>query len=115
MWRGGAPPRRSLQRRWERRPSVCSDPILTVYLPAAVRRDRHDERRCLGARAPLLPHPVADGDSLPAYSDVVSMRGDLWAFFVVAAVNLIAGACAAALAGWILTPARGPCGRPSAE
>jgi hypothetical protein len=35
------------------------------------------------------------------------MRGYLWAFFLVAGVNLILGVCAAALAGWILTPARG--------
>jgi hypothetical protein len=51
--------------------------------------------------------PAADGDALPTYDDVVPMRGYLWAFFFVAGITLIVGVCAAALAGWILTPARG--------
>jgi hypothetical protein len=51
--------------------------------------------------------PAADGDSLPTYGDVAAMRTFLWAFFVLARVNLVIGVCAAALAGWILTPDRG--------
>jgi hypothetical protein len=51
--------------------------------------------------------PMGDGDGLPGYSDVAPMRGFAWTFFVVSGVQLVIGVCAAALAGWILTPARG--------
>jgi hypothetical protein len=51
--------------------------------------------------------PAGDGDSLPGYADVLPMRGYLWAFFVIAGVNLIVGVCAAALAALILAPERG--------
>jgi hypothetical protein len=48
----------------------------------------------------------ADG-LLPGYAEIAPMRGYLWAFFVVAGVQLVVGACAAAVAGWLLAPARG--------
>jgi hypothetical protein len=51
--------------------------------------------------------PIGDGGTLPAFAAIRPVRGYVWAFFAVAAVQLIVGACAAALAGWILTPARG--------
>ena len=51
--------------------------------------------------------PAGDGDTLPGYADVLPMRGFLWAFFVIAGVNLIVGVCAAALAALILAPDRG--------
>lgn len=51
--------------------------------------------------------PIGDGDSLPGYAAIEPIRGFVWAFFVAAGVQLIVGACAAALAGWILAPARG--------
>jgi hypothetical protein len=51
--------------------------------------------------------PIGEGDGLPDYASIAPMRGYVWAFFVVAAVQLIVGACAAALAAWILAPARG--------
>jgi Domain of unknown function (DUF4386) len=35
------------------------------------------------------------------------VRGYVWAFFFVAGVQLIVGACAAALAAWLLAPTRG--------
>jgi hypothetical protein len=51
--------------------------------------------------------PAGDGESLPTYSAIEPMRDFLWAFFVVAGVNLVVGVCAVAIAGWVLTPARG--------
>lgn len=51
--------------------------------------------------------PAGEGDIGLAYRDIEPMRGFLWVFFVVGGVQLIVGVCAAALAGWILTPARG--------
>ena len=51
--------------------------------------------------------PIGNGDGLPDYSAIAGARGYLWAFFVVAGVQLIVGACAAALAAWLLVPARG--------
>jgi hypothetical protein len=51
--------------------------------------------------------PVGQGDVLPTYAAIEPMREYVWWFFAVAAVQLIVGACAAALAGWILAPARG--------
>jgi hypothetical protein len=51
--------------------------------------------------------PVGGGDGAPAYADVAGMRGYVWAFFVIAGVQLVIGASAAALAGWLLAPRRG--------
>jgi hypothetical protein len=51
--------------------------------------------------------PIGNGDGLPDYAAIAGARGYLWAFFVVAGVQLIVGACAAALAAWLLVPARG--------
>jgi hypothetical protein len=51
--------------------------------------------------------PAGNSDIGLAYRDIEPMRGYLWAFFVVGGVQLIVGVCAAALAGWILAPARG--------
>jgi hypothetical protein len=51
--------------------------------------------------------PVGDGDGLPAYADIAHVRGYVWTFFIVAGVQLVVGACAAALAGWLLAPNRG--------
>jgi hypothetical protein len=51
--------------------------------------------------------PIGAGDGLPDYASIASDRGYLWAFFVTAAVQLIVGACAAALAAWLLAPDRG--------
>jgi hypothetical protein len=51
--------------------------------------------------------PIGAGDTLPDYASIASMRGYVWAFFFIAAVQLIVGMSAAALAVWILVPARG--------
>jgi hypothetical protein len=51
--------------------------------------------------------PIGHGDGLPGYAAVAPMRGYVWAFFFVAGVQLIVGACAAALAAWLLAPTRG--------
>jgi len=51
--------------------------------------------------------PIGAGEALPTYAAIRPMREYVWAFFAIAAVQLIVGACAAALAGWILAPARG--------
>jgi Domain of unknown function (DUF4386) len=51
--------------------------------------------------------PIGKGDGLPDYASIASDRGYLWTFFVVAAVQMIVGACAAALAAWLLAPGRG--------
>jgi hypothetical protein len=51
--------------------------------------------------------PIGQGDGLPDYAAIASDRAYVWAFFVVAAVQLIVGACAAALAAWLLAPGRG--------
>ena len=52
--------------------------------------------------------PIGDGgDILPTYAAIQPMREYVWAFFAVAAVQLVIGASAAALAGVLLTPARG--------
>jgi hypothetical protein len=47
------------------------------------------------------------GDGLPDYAAIAPHRGYLWAFFVIAGVQLIVGACAAALAALFLAPDRG--------
>jgi hypothetical protein len=51
--------------------------------------------------------PIGDGENLPGYAAIAPDRSYVWAFFVIAAVQLIVGACAAALAVLILVPARG--------
>jgi hypothetical protein len=51
--------------------------------------------------------PIGNGDGLPDYASIAGARGYLWGFFVVAGVQLIVGACAAALAAWLLAPRRG--------
>lgn len=51
--------------------------------------------------------PAGDGGELPSYNTIEPMREFLWSFFIVAAVNLIIGVCAVAIAGWILTAERG--------
>ena len=52
-------------------------------------------------------HPIGDGDGLPGYAAVAPHRAYAWAFFVIAGVQLIVGACAAALAAWSSRRARG--------
>jgi hypothetical protein len=51
--------------------------------------------------------PIGDGDGAPAYADIADMRSYVWAFFIIAGVQLVVGATAAALAGWLLAPRRG--------
>ena len=51
--------------------------------------------------------PAGSSDELPDYTAIAPMRGFMWSFFVIAGINLIVGACAVAVAGLILTPARG--------
>jgi hypothetical protein len=51
--------------------------------------------------------PIGNGDGLPDYAAIAGARGYVWGFFVVAGVQLVVGACAAALAAWLLVPARG--------
>lgn len=49
----------------------------------------------------------AGGDALPGFAAVAPLRGYAWGFFTFAGVQMVVGVCAAALATWILTPARG--------
>jgi hypothetical protein len=51
--------------------------------------------------------PIGSGDGAPAYADIADARSYVWAFFVIAGVQLVIGASAAALAGWLLAPRRG--------
>src|SRR3954447_19573686 len=51
--------------------------------------------------------PIGHGDELPDYAAIAPIRGYVWAFFLVAGVQLIVGACATALAGLLLVPRRG--------
>jgi uncharacterized protein DUF4386 len=51
--------------------------------------------------------PIGSGDGAPAYADIADARSYVWAFFVIAGVQLVVGATAAALAGWLLVPRRG--------
>jgi hypothetical protein len=51
--------------------------------------------------------PIGHGDGLPDYAAIAPNRGYVWGFFLLAGVQLIVGACAAALAAWLLVPARG--------
>ena len=51
--------------------------------------------------------PLGDGDALPGYGAIAPHRDYAWAFFVVAGVQLVIGACAAALAALLLVRERG--------
>jgi hypothetical protein len=51
--------------------------------------------------------PIGHGDGLPVYAAIAPNRSYVWAFFLIAGVQLIVGACAVALAVWLLAPARG--------
>ncbi|HEY7619153.1 MAG TPA: hypothetical protein VH834_05235 [Solirubrobacteraceae bacterium] len=51
--------------------------------------------------------PIGEGDGLPDYAAIAPHRDYVWAFFAIAGVQLIVGACAAALAAWLLVPDRG--------
>lgn len=55
----------------------------------------------------LYAKPIGNGDGLPNYAAIAGMRGYVWGFFLVAGVQLVVGACAAALAAWLLVPGRG--------
>jgi hypothetical protein len=50
--------------------------------------------------------PIGTGD-LPDYAGIAPHRDYVWTFFAIAGVQLVVGACAAALATWVLTPDRG--------
>jgi hypothetical protein len=53
-------------------------------------------------------HPIGSGDELlPDYAAIAPHRDYLWAFFTIAGVQLIVGACAAALATLLLARDRG--------
>jgi hypothetical protein len=49
----------------------------------------------------------AGGDTLPGFAALAPVRDYAWAFFTFAGVQMVVGVCAAALAVWILVPARG--------
>jgi hypothetical protein len=51
--------------------------------------------------------PIGSGDGAPAYADIADVRSYVWAFFIIAGVQLVVGASAAALAAWLLVPRRG--------
>src|SRR4051812_6694712 len=51
--------------------------------------------------------PIGHGDGLPDYGAIAANRGYVWAFFLVAGVQLIVGASTTALAALLLAPARG--------
>jgi hypothetical protein len=55
----------------------------------------------------LLKPIGAGGDALPGYAALAPVRDYAWAFFTFAGVQMVVGVCAAALAAWILVPARG--------
>jgi Domain of unknown function (DUF4386) len=54
-----------------------------------------------------LVKPIGGSDVLPDYAAIAPHRGYLWAFFAIAAVQLIVGAVAVALAAVLLAPDRG--------
>jgi hypothetical protein len=51
--------------------------------------------------------PIGQGDAMPDYAAIAPHRDYVWSFFAIAGVQLIVGACAAALAAWLLVPDRG--------
>jgi hypothetical protein len=55
----------------------------------------------------LLKPIGAGGDTLPGYAALAPVREYAWALFTFAGVQMVVGVCAAALAAWILVPARG--------
>jgi hypothetical protein len=62
----------------------------------------------VGLSVASLVKPIGPGgDTLPGFADVSPLRGYAWGFFTFAGVQMVLGVCAAALAVWILTPARG--------
>ena len=50
--------------------------------------------------------PIGEGDGLPDYAGIAANRGYVWAFFAAAGVQLVIGACAAAIAAMLLAPNR---------
>jgi hypothetical protein len=61
----------------------------------------------LGLSIAAYLQPIGAGDALPTYADLASQRAYVWAFFVLGGMQLVIGVLALAVAGWILTPARG--------
>jgi hypothetical protein len=97
-----------------------------VTTPARLAEPRHiAARRDTGSRIGLLfaaivatslsavalsvvsfAKPIGEGDGLPDYAAVAANRGYVWAFFAAAGVQLVIGACAAAIAAMLLAPNR---------
>ena len=50
--------------------------------------------------------PIGTSD-FPTFAELSDRRSYVWAFFVLAGIQLVVGVCAAAIAGLVLTPARG--------
>jgi len=50
--------------------------------------------------------PIGKSD-FPAFVELSHHRSYVWVFFLVAGIQLVVGVCAAAIAGLVLTPARG--------
>jgi hypothetical protein len=50
--------------------------------------------------------PIGESGGLPDYTAIAANRGYVWAFFAVAGVQLVIGACAAAIAAMFLAPNR---------
>jgi hypothetical protein len=50
--------------------------------------------------------PIGRGD-FPTFAELSQHRSYVWAFFLVAGIQLVVGVCAAAIVGLVLTPARG--------
>src|SRR3954451_17748222 len=112
-----APHRRSL-----RRPDMSLAPSVALPRPPGARpatATGHARLRLLFAAIVLtslsalalsvvsFAQTIGHGDALPDYAAIAPNRTYLWAFFLSAGVQLIVGACAAALAAWLLAPARG--------
>jgi hypothetical protein len=51
--------------------------------------------------------PIGEGDGMPDFAAIAPNRAYVWAFFLVAGVQLVVGASAAALAAWLLASDRG--------
>jgi hypothetical protein len=51
--------------------------------------------------------PIGEGDGMPDYAAIAPHREYAWTFFTIAGTQLVIGACAAALAAWLLVPDRG--------
>src|SRR3954452_10549666 len=50
--------------------------------------------------------PIGESD-LPTFAELSQHRNYVWAFFLVAGIQLVVGVCGAAIAGLVLAPARG--------